>query len=352
MSEAVLKTRIEQDKLSGVFLFFGEEEYLSRHYLKEIKDKVLDAGTEQMNFIRLDEVRDLDKIIEAVETYPIFAERKLVLVKNTGFFGISKKEIKDEKVSKGKEDKNAKSKDDGKQQLIDFLKDIPDYCCVIFVEESVAKNTKTYKALASSGLAVEFTRLNDDALARWIANGFKVEGKKITSAATNSLILMCTDSLDELNNEIMKLCNLVGDRAEVNEEDVLAITSTTIKTAIFEITKALASSDTNKAFTVLDNLMQLNEPVQRLFIMVSKRFGQYLLLKEQLADGMKEDEALVKAGFGINQKRYVLSEARPFTVTYLRSFVRECHKLDLDIKKGRLTDRMAMELLIARFSKK
>jgi len=339
MSLADLRKRIEQGNFGGAFLFYGPEKFLIRYFTNILIKKVVAPGMEQMNFQRFEDTKDISAIIACCETYPVFSESKLVLVKNTGLFAASKKGEGADESEKG----------DGKEELIAFLKDVPDYCCVVFQEDSVAKNVRPFKAIAASGMVVEFDHLNDVDLAKWIARMFADNGKKVSRDAVNLLIKLCSNSMDEMNNEIQKICNLAGTRNEISEADVANITGTTIKTAIFDITNALAQKNANRAFAVLEDLTQLNEPIQRLFIMISKRFGQYLVLKEYLADGKAEDVAMQKAGFGLNQKRFVLAEVRAFSVKYLRDFVKTCNKLDLDIKNGRLSDRMAVELLISKF---
>jgi len=345
MSTADLRKRIAQGDLGGAFLFYGPEKFLIRYFTDLLKKTVVEPGMEQMNFLRFEDTKDISSIIACCETYPVFSEYKLVLVKNTGLFAAAKK-------GEGGEDKKESTHGDSKEELVSFLKDVPPYCCLVFQEDSAAKNVKAYKQIATSGMVVEFERLIDNDLAKWIARVFSDNGKKVSLSAVNLLIRLCSNSMDELNNEILKICNLAGTRAEISESDVSNITGTTIKTAIFDITNALAEKNANRAFVVLEDLTQLNEPIQRLFIMISKRFGQYLTLKDLLGAGKPDDIALQKAGFSINQKRYVLAEVRNFSVKYLRDFAKECNQLDLDIKNGRMSDRTAVELLISKFCNK
>jgi len=351
-----LNKLISQGDFGGAFLFYGNEKFLVRHFIEIFKKKVIAPGTEQMNFVRFEDSKDVEAIIAVCETYPVFAERKLVLVKNSGLFAASKRaqsqdlQESQESESESPSDdtvENLNGKGDSKDFLVDFLKDVPPYCCLIFQEDNVAKNVKAYKAIAANGVVVEFDKLSDSDLPKWIARTFSEHGKKVSTVAIDLLIRRCNNNMDELNNEISKISALVGERTEIAESDVANIAGITIKTAVFEITNALAKKDVKRAFVVLDELTQLNEPIQRLFIMITKRFGQYLLLKDLINAGVSEDVAVVKAGFSPNQKRFVVSESKAFTQKYLQSFVKRCNKLDLDIKNGRLSDRTALELLIS-----
>ena len=41
MLQTELKTQLKTGKIGGVYLFCGEEEYLKRHYLNEIRKQIL-----------------------------------------------------------------------------------------------------------------------------------------------------------------------------------------------------------------------------------------------------------------------------------------------------------------------
>ena len=72
------------------------------------------------------------------ETLPFFAQKRLVIMENTGFL---------------------KSSND---ELADYIKHIPDYLVVVMVEKDVDKRNKVYKAVDSVGYicAVSYTHLD------------------------------------------------------------------------------------------------------------------------------------------------------------------------------------------------
>ena len=39
----VLKKRIKEQKFTGIYAFYGEEEYLKEYYYRQLRDKVVDG---------------------------------------------------------------------------------------------------------------------------------------------------------------------------------------------------------------------------------------------------------------------------------------------------------------------
>ena len=83
-----------------------------------------------------------------------------------------------------------------REKLVAFLEDIPPYCCVVFVYDTVAyKPNKTLKklskALGKHVQAVEFRAAENSDLITWIARRFRALGKEIDRQTAEYLIFTC-----------------------------------------------------------------------------------------------------------------------------------------------------------------
>ena len=76
-----LKKDLQAGNPGKLYLLYGEEDYLKKHYLEELKTTLVDETFAEFNLVLL-EGRGLtpEMLSEAVESYPAFAERKLVVV--------------------------------------------------------------------------------------------------------------------------------------------------------------------------------------------------------------------------------------------------------------------------------
>ena len=127
-----LKTDLKEgNPLGNAYLFYGEESYLREYYLGEIKKKLIPAGFEEFNYHAL-EGKDLtaQSLTEMAEAMPMMAERTLIVVTDWDIYKLN---------------------EDQRERLIALLADLPEYCCVVFVYDTVAyKQNKTLKKLCKS----------------------------------------------------------------------------------------------------------------------------------------------------------------------------------------------------------
>lgn len=77
---------IKKQEFKQVYLLFGEERYLKTQYRDKIV-KALNPDDDTMNFSRFEgKGIDVKEVISLGETIPFFAERRIILVENSGFF--------------------------------------------------------------------------------------------------------------------------------------------------------------------------------------------------------------------------------------------------------------------------
>ena len=155
---------IKMGQLKNVYLLYGTEDYLKRQYRDKLKHALVEPD-DTMNFSAY-EGKDINpkELIDLSETLPFFKEKRMILVENSGFF------------------KN--SCDD----LAEYMSQVPESTCFVFVEEEVDKRSKLFKAASRTGSAVEFETPKEDMLVRWILGRIQREGKKITQSVMLSLI--------------------------------------------------------------------------------------------------------------------------------------------------------------------
>ena len=176
-----LNEDIKTGQLKNVYLLYGEEEYLKKQYRDRLTKAVLPEG-DTMNYAHY-EGKGINpaELIDLAETMPFFAEKRLIVVEDSGFF------------------KNASP------ELADYIKQLPETACFLFVESEVDKRGKMYKAVGKKGRAVELGRQDEKTLLYWIAGNVKREGKKIKESAAKHLIATSGDNMESLEKELEKL---------------------------------------------------------------------------------------------------------------------------------------------------
>ena len=81
----ILNQDIKDGSFKKAYLLFGEEAFLKMSYKNRLKDAVTAGDT--MNFNHYEgKGMDINEIIGIADTMPFFAERRLVLIEDSGWF--------------------------------------------------------------------------------------------------------------------------------------------------------------------------------------------------------------------------------------------------------------------------
>ncbi|MCX7921923.1 MAG: DNA polymerase III subunit delta [Clostridia bacterium] len=343
MSIDILKDDLKKNNLRSLYLFYGPEDYLKKYYTEGIEKQLLTEDMKTLNKIVLEGKVDVRKITDNCETMPVFSERKVVIVKNSGIFKSKKKS--DEAEGKGK----SKGQND---ELVSYLQNVPDYNCLIFYEEEIDKRMKAVDAIKKNGLIVEFAYQKPPELVKWVVKVFKSHKKEVDPMTAAQLIDISEQGMTEILNEINKLTLYLGDRTKVTGADIEKVCTKSVKSRIFDLTDAVAEKNASKALILLNDMIILKEPMPKILFMLARQFRQVLEMKLLGEDGLNSGEAASKMGITPYAAGKILKQAKSFTVDMLKEAVEACLEFDVAIKTGKMNDRIAAELLIARFSTK
>ena len=321
---------IQEDIKSGNFksayLLCGEEAYLKVQYKNKLL-KALNPDDDTMNFNHY-EGRNIDvkELIDLCETMPFFADRRVVLLEDTGFF---------------------KNKCD---ELADYMKELPDYLCLVFVEDEVDKRSKMYKAVKSCGRIGEFARQDEKTLLQWAAGILKREGKNITQRDMELLLTMTGIDMGNLRMELEKLITYTGDRNVVTRADIQEVCTTQTQNKIFDMVRAVTEKNQKRALDLYYDLLTLKEPPMRILFLLAKQFRQLLLVKEYTEEGVAQPEMASRLGVPSFVVRNIASCARSYRISELRQAVTDFVDAEEAVKTGRLQDVLSVELLIVKYS--
>ena len=90
----VINEHIKSGEYSSTYLIYGEEDYLKRQYKDKLKEAII--GEDTMNYSYYEDKDCVVKdIIDMGNTLPFFAEKRLIVVENSGFFKASNEELAD-----------------------------------------------------------------------------------------------------------------------------------------------------------------------------------------------------------------------------------------------------------------
>ncbi len=238
-----LKNAIRGGTPERLYIFHGEEVFLLRHYLEQLKKILLDELTESFNYHRMNqETFDLQEFADAVENLPMMAERTMVQVDEVDIFKLG---------------------EDERDKMAGILSDIPDYCTVVFTYETTPwkpekKQKKLWDAVSGSACMIEFAKQSPRDLMAWVGRHFAARKKQISPELCAYLIEITDGTMTALSGEIAKIAAFSGSDT-ICKADIDAVTEPVLDAVVYRLGDQITEGDCARALVTLQTLLKMQE---------------------------------------------------------------------------------------------
>lgn len=330
MTISDLDQKIRKNMLGSVYFFYGEEIYLIEDKIKSIKKRLIPAGTEELNFLQLEGKKaDLNILEEFLDSFPQMSERKLAIVKNTGFFNnMNAAEFK---------------------RIKKMSESVATDTCLIFAEESFdKKKEKNLDFIADKGGVIRFDYLPGNQAEVWLERLFERCEKRISDRDVSYIVRQCGPALANIYGEFSKLIHYVGERSTVTREDIDAVIVKSTEAKIFELFDDIVESRRSKVMENFKNLMDVGEKPLTVMNRLVGSVSELLMVKQLKEEGASREEILgyfdfKRPAFVVNK---LYTQSKKFGEAYLRRMVYKGLQYDVSVKSGKLDARTAVELYV------
>ena len=323
-----LNEDLKTGQLKQIYLLYGEEAYLKKQYKDKLHYAIV-LPDDTMNYAYYEgKGINAKEVIDLAETLPFFAERRLIILENSGFF------------------KNASP------ELSDYIKELPETTSMIFVESEIDKRGKLYKAAKDKGRVVELGRQDESTLLQWIAGSVRRENKQVTEQVIRFFLTKVGTDMENIQRELEKLFCYTLDKSEITAQDVEEICTTQITNQIFDMVNAVAEKQQRKALDYYYDLVALKEPPMRILFLLTRQFRLLLEVKDMDKRGYPRKEIASKVGLHPFVVGKYQEQARAFSSKALREIIEDSVDMEEAVKTGRLSDMLGVELFIMKYSAK
>lgn len=254
-------TGIRNGSVAPVYFLFGDEEFLIEEALERLLAATVDESTRSFNFDQFHgSETGLRDVVERAESYPMMAERRVVV-------------LRDLERAIG-----SRKGDDGSGFLA-YLKSPLDTTTLIltasnanFLGRGKAKPKAPYNDIIEAAVSVNYKKVYDRELPNWVNARINAKRKKISPEAVALLVGYVGASLRTLHNEIEKLFTFVEDRTEIGVDDVRAVVGASKTWNVFELQKTIGERKLENAVEIAERMLRAGEPPQLIITMVTRYF--------------------------------------------------------------------------------
>ena len=311
-----------------IYLLYGEDEYLRDEAVKKIK-KAFGEIQLGINYVQIDE-NNVNNIISDIQTPAFGFSKKLIIEKNAGLF---------------------KKKNPISLKLAEFLeenKDNLDDIDIVFIEETVEKN-ELYNKIEKIGKIQEFKEQKLPQLITKVKSIAKAYDVEIKENIAGYFIECIGTNMSDIINEIRKLIEYAGKGGEIKKEDVDNLCIKKSESIIFDLTDNLGKKKIKDAISVLHNLINAKEPIQRILIMLYNHFKKLYIIKLSEIENKDASQSLkLKPNQAFLLNKYKM-QAKSFNKEELRSLLEEMINIDSSSKSGSLDIEVGLEAVLCKY---
>ena len=314
---------ISTANFKNVHLLCGTEDYLRLQF----KDKLVKAMGGEPGSMSFDKFVGKEtvpeQIIDLAETMPFFTDHRVILLENTGWF---------------------KS---GCEAMAKYIEDgVCDSTYMVFCEKEVDKKTKIYKTIASVGMVSSFDVQNESTLGAWLVSNSKKLGTPMSGAEAAYMVNMVGSDMVSLASELDKLSAYCLDRQRITRDDIDAVCHRKLEDKIFEMCDDIALRRSNRAFSLYYDLLGNKEEPIKILSLITRHYDMLMKIKDMELDRKPDSmigPAVGKPDWSIKGYR---AQTSHYTLDKLKELLKKCVTTDENIKTGRMTDKVAVEMLI------
>lgn len=342
----LLKKRIKDDQLNGVYMFWGVEEYTKDFYAEKIRKIAKSSPLPEFNYIVMDGSKqspgDLE---EAVEALPYMWEHKVIEIRDLNPARMSVSDA---------------------EAYASIFSDLPDYASVLILfraddYDGSAKSGKSekegtekkngfsvfQKAVEENGLVVEFESEKGDKLVSWITRHFTAQKVQTEPNLPSALISYCGSDMYTLQGEIQKLCDIYSG-TPLTEADVKKYCCANESYVFFDVATCLNRKDIAGARKILSGLRLNAETIPMSMGYLASNYQLMLLVKTGTESGKSINQIANEQKIPSWKVSKAATSVLQVDAAQLRYAVQQIAEADDRIKNRRGNPAATLEFLIYR----
>lgn len=255
---------LEKGTLSPLYFLFGEEPYLLNQSIERFKFSALAEGAMDFNYSMFyASDADISVVRDAVETLPMMAPNRLVILKEA-------QELTDKEWA----------------ELDSLIANPVDSTVFVITASRVDKRKKQIRALLDKATCVEFKKPYENQIPSWINYIAQSLGLTISNDAIHLLHKLVGHHLTEIEAELKKVGEFVEGQRRIEVADVAQVVSRSKEESVFDFTKAVGLNDRVRALEHLVQLLDQGQSEMGIISLVARHIRILLTVKRGLEENL------------------------------------------------------------------
>ncbi len=297
-----------KSQIKNLYLIKGDDIFVIDSAIKHISNACIKEYPDFNKIIITDENFNINFLDEAIQSLPIGADRRLVILKHIN-----------------------KLTENDKKNIKKIIQNIPDQTTIIIVYND---NWKFLKDVES----VDCGKQNFDIIFKYIKYETQKQNLNFSDEIVKTLIELCSFNMTKINMELKKLMAFNNENL-LTINDLKNIVDEDHEYQIFELSENLGNKNATKSLKILSELIQKKEPLQNIFAMLLNHFRR--IIHSGLSDLSTTELSKL-----FDVKEYAIIKAKQqskyFSKIQLKNILFALEDIDFMVKNGKMTQENAL----------
>lgn len=309
------------------YVFYGTEDFLIKKELNKIKEKY---NIDDINISYYDlENSKLEDIIDDASTISLFSENKMIICDNAYVFtGTTNKKLIEQNI----------------KVLELYLENENNDTILIFVinKDKLDERKKIVKLLKKKKQIKEFNKINN-------IDEFIIKEFEPCNISKKNIMLLkerVGENLNLLHQEISKIKLYKDDDLEINEKDIIDLTSKNIDTDIFNLIENIVMKKKSSAIESYKEMLRMGEEPIKIIVMLANQFRLIYQSRNLYKKGYSEKDISSMLNIHPYRIKLALTKGSMFQDDILILYLERLAELDINIKSGKIDKDLGLELFI------
>lgn len=256
---------LETQAFAPIYCCYGDEPYLVNQAVNYIKTCALHGIAADFNLssyyagdVEISLIRD------EIETLPMMAQRRVMVLKDIQSFS---------------------------EAEWDFLQAVlvnPVQTTVLILNGGkLDKRKKSFRLLSDNTQMVEFRKPFENQIPGWIRSIAKGLSLQISDEAVQLVHRLVGSHLSEIEVELLKLRDFLGERKNIETEDVAQVVTRRREDNVFDLAETLALGDRTRSFTCLADLLELGQSEVGIVALIARHIRILMKIKQGQQMGLQ-----------------------------------------------------------------
>lgn len=320
-----LRNKLEKGLIKALYLFQGEEEFLMEEAIDLLKEKVLGFPVSNFNFEKFyAKETKAAEIISSAETIPFLSSRRLLLVRDADLFPAAELDA-----------------------LAGYaIKPSPATCLILVARKIESKGKSLLEALKANGEIVQFWKLFENEVSKWIQQRARRYDLSISLEATLYLYEKVGNDLRQLDQELIKIQAFLDKEREISLGVLKDLTYSMRQYSVFDLVEYLVQRKLDKTLEILNALLREGEEPLKILALITRQIR--LLWQAKLYALERKSLVGLEKELGIPTKylKSLQEQEKNFSISQLKKATKKLTEIDLALKSSAHTPRILLESLI------